>query len=174
MLKIAAPLAAALLLTGCSRPPLAEPSLQAVQDAEITDSLGFDWFFGDTGAAVSLSYAVPETDALKLSLSCAKGSGRVTLKIPAAASAPRRIRLKSGEATIALTATVEPDPTTDSQVFLVADLNAQAAVLRTLRRTGRIEVATDGSFAFLAAQRDSPRRMAAFFEGCGGGLRPPL
>ncbi len=151
-----------------------EPSIEAAQSAEVESETGFNWYLNDAQGVVSLSYMIAETDNVPMDLECAAGSGRVKISILAASAAPRVIRLKAGPDEIALKAGTESDPTTDEFLFLTAEVAAGAPVLRRFRDSGQIELQVGLDNGPLAATRDAPRRIKAFFDRCGNGLRAPL
>lgn len=141
---------------------------------EVASDTGFNWYFGEAGGVLSLSYMIAETDNMPMDLECAAGSGRVKVSVMALSSAPHVIRLKAGPDAVSLKARTEPDMTSDESVFLTAELAATDPVLRRFRDEGRIELQVGLDAGPLAASRDGPRRIRAFFDRCGSGLRGPV
>lgn len=175
MLKVVLPLA--LLAAACAprpAPARAPESLEAAQDAEVASDSGFNWYLGEAGGVVSLSYMIAETDNVPMDLECTVGSGRVKVSVMAISTAPRIIRLRAGEESVGLKARTEPDPTSDESLFLTAELPAAEPVLQRFRDQGRIELEVGLDAGPLVATRDGPRRVKAFFDRCGSGLRGRL
>lgn len=174
--------AAALALAGCAhratnRPPAAKlvaPALSAPSAALTAPApaKGLDWFADLQGAQGKLAYGAPHSDDVRLMLTCAKGSGKVTVDQPAAppaAGAPALLSIASGSARARWLAEAKPLETAPGQVMLTVTVNSTEPVMDAFQRNGWIIGLTadgkpDGAGM---APHGGDGAVKRFFEFCG-------
>lgn len=140
-------------------PPLAPSARQPdIQPAP----LAYGLHFLDLGDEARLAYGAPDSDAVKLMLQCAKGSGRIEVSDNAEAGSNHLV-LSSGDNTDELSGRIEPGVT---RPIVMATAPAAASAFRSFRENGRIAVgAGDGSYVIAANSAERPG-LERFFQLC--------
>lgn len=161
-LFVAAALAA---LGACATAPTPEPMVQSESPAP-TPIAGYDWHFNGGEDEASLAYGVAESDDVRLSLHCARGSGDLALHKDVPEDAPREIHLESGGETERFPASGEPSMLTDG-VILTASANLDNPVFQRFRRVGWLASWVGDRREPYAAHPGSEAAIERFFAACG-------
>lgn len=121
-------------------------------------------WLGVTDAEESvLTYAVPETDDVRLSLSCHGGSGQVRLWRETWDGDEPTFALSSGEVEATYTGVVNPDgmaPQLDGQA------SARDPIFEAFRSTGVLTLSVGGEAHDMSAPAGARPMISGFFEHC--------
>lgn len=160
------------LVTGCGNPASMETSREparATSDAPRARTLPAsraEWMWGSQGERGELAFAVPETDAVGISMQCGRGSRSVRISTADRLSAGVRLVIGSGEARSETSATPTHDSMIDDSIYAVANVPTDDAALVAFAASGDMWVWDDSQL--MRAETDAERQeIADFFEFCG-------
>lgn len=144
-----------LALIACALAPSAPLAAQ--------DRGGLEWSVRGDESSMTLAYEMPDTDDVRLGLTCDRGSSRVTLwRIPSGQTRPE-FRLSSGRVRATFPGTLE----TLEMPYLSAPAPARAPVLQRFLATGELALTADGAITRMNATRAERDRIGRFFQHCG-------
>lgn len=160
------------LVTGCGNPtPVQAPpppasTTVAAPQSQARPRPQFEWMGGHRGERGGLSYAVPETDAISITMECNRGSGSARISAPDRLSAGVRLVIGSGDARTETGASPIHDSEIDDSIYAVANVPVDDAALQAFRASGEMWVWDDTQI--MPAETDAERQMIEeFFRFCG-------
>ncbi|HYF22125.1 MAG TPA: hypothetical protein VD929_01890 [Caulobacteraceae bacterium] len=160
ILGLSAALSACGVLRDVASPPAAgAPDPQA----------GRDWIYAADGGTGRLAFGTPQSDDVALMMSCAQGSGRVTVQanLPQElAGSPPKLTLVSGSTRATFLASAEASQLEAGNVFLTAQTRARDPVLVAFRRNGWIGISR-GDTTDRFAPQPGTSAVGQFFAYCG-------
>jgi hypothetical protein len=169
---------AAGALAGCAhnaRPPAAKllrpatVSPSAALAAPVPAS-GLNWFLADEDGSAKLAYGAASSDDVRLMMTCAKGSGKVSVSrtvTPKDAGTPPILALASGSARGRWLAAATPAADQDGHTQLTVAMTTTEPTLEAFQRNGWIEaVNADGKSEGMAPQ-PGDTAVRRFFNYCG-------
>ena len=125
-----------------------------------------EWLYNSDGGEAKLAYGTPDSDDAPLMLSCGSGSRRVTVSQDGVEPG-RGITLASGGRTATLHGQEQADMLNGEGVIVTAETAADAPVLASFRRTGRIALVTRDGRGELPVEPQERARIDQFFSACG-------
>lgn len=159
------------LVTGCGNPaPVQAPAPPASTTVAAPQSQArpqpqFEWMGGHRGERGGLSYGVPETDAISISMECDRGSRSVRTSAADRLSAGVRLVIGSGDTRSELGASPIHDSLIDDSIYAVANVPVNDPALQAFRASGEMWV-WDDSYV-MRAETDAERQMIEeFFHFC--------
>jgi len=125
----------------------------------------FEWIKGVQGHRAGLTFAIPETDAVGVTLECDRGSRIVRLASVDPARQGTRITFGSGDAHAEMSATPSHDTDYDDAYWAVAMVSTDHLVFTAFKATDALWVWDAGApmAAHSRAERDA---IASFFRFC--------
>ena len=124
-----------------------------------------EWIYNSDGGEAKLAYGTPQSDDVPLMLSCAGGSRTVTVSQDGLEPG-RGITIASGGRSMTLHGEEQADMLNGSGVIVTAQTSPDAPVLRSFRRTGRLELVTKEGRAELPVRRQERSLVDQFFARC--------
>jgi hypothetical protein len=161
------------LVTGCGYPepveaPRRRPAATTAPSPQRQTPFAerFEWIGGSRGERGGLAFAVPETDAVGVSLECHRGSRSVRVSTADPLSAGIRLAIGAGETRTDVPATPTHDSMIDDSIYAVANLPADDGALQAFRASGEMWVWDESQL--MRAETDAEREaIEAFFRFCG-------
>lgn len=170
-------LAAAALLAGCqpadttetedgpaASPATTETGEAAASPADTVPDGEPRWMVSNDGENRYLAFAVPESDDVRLTLSCGPGERFVRLWRETWEGDTPEFRLASGDVSTSYPGEVNPEGMAP-QLDGVAP--ARAPVFQAFRATGQLSLTVNGEARDLSAQAGMLPEIEAFFAYCG-------
>jgi hypothetical protein len=131
---------------------------------------GLDWFVSNEDGKAKLAYGAPNSDDVRMMMTCAKGSGKlsVTRTVTAQeAGTPPILALASGSARGRWLATAAPADDQAGRTQLTIALTTSEPMMEAFQRNGWIEAMNaDGKKVGMAPQTGDTA-IRRFFDFCG-------
>ncbi|MBN8551949.1 MAG: hypothetical protein J0L52_03515 [Caulobacterales bacterium] len=158
-------------------PAAAPPAPEPEAPSGPAPAEGYDWSIHQPGAEdpdrAHLSYSVPETDDVPLSMTCLRGSGSIDVNTDSGLPGVGAIILRSGEAQAMYAITSRIPSELSGGEFLTVTLPVDDAVLQAFRQAGWINLSVAGNARDLAAHPGHARQaIDRFFSFCAPAPAP--
>jgi hypothetical protein len=164
------------LVTGCGdaqqqREPAARRAASPPheQQAVPVGNPRFEWFASQYRNTGGLSFAVAETDNVRVAMECERGSRSVRVSAVDPNAAGTQLVIGSGDASATLPATPSNDTMIDDSTYAAAITDVEHPVLQALENSGDLWVWT-AEFPMRASSDDDRDAIAQFFAFCEGRL----
>lgn len=159
------------LVTGCGEtaPTSPAPVAEAPRPARQSTSgfpQQFEWMRGSRGERGGLTFAVPETDNVGVTMECDRGSRSVRVSAADPDALGSRLVFGSGERRADVAASPSRDPEFDDSVYADARVAIDHPIFRAFRGSGELWV-WDAD-APMRSETDAEREaIEEFFDFCG-------